>query len=257
MQKKSHSVLLLERLEEIGQSLRNTHQALALLGLGSVGKELSRLDDFSDLDFFAIVQPGQKLRFIDHLDWLSNIKPISYCFRNTYDGYKLLFEDGIFCEFAVFEPYELNNIPFSPGRIVWQQHDFDSQVCTPRLDKGPPASSDEEWLVGEAITNLYVGICRYQRGEKLSALRFVEQYALDRILDLATRVEEEQPSPKDPFVIDRRFEQRHPEISRELPDMLQGYSGIAKSVLTQLNFLEKHFDVNSAMKEEIYRLCHL
>src|ERR1044071_2148218 len=92
---------LLARLDAIGQSLSATGQALALLGLGSVGTETSRLDQYSDLDFFAIVKPDTKSRFMDRLDWLEVVNPLAYFFQNTVDGYKALFEDGIFCEFAI------------------------------------------------------------------------------------------------------------------------------------------------------------
>src|SRR5512145_3267505 len=93
---------LLARLDQIGAALAASGHALALIGLGSVGEELDRLDDYSDLDFFAIVETGHKRRYIDDLDWLSSIAPIAYRFLNSPDGYKLLFTDGIFCEFAVF-----------------------------------------------------------------------------------------------------------------------------------------------------------
>jgi lincosamide nucleotidyltransferase B/F len=46
---------LLTRLDEIGQSLAHSGHALALIGLGSDGQELDRLDASSDLDFFVIV----------------------------------------------------------------------------------------------------------------------------------------------------------------------------------------------------------
>ncbi len=36
---------LLQRLDDIGASLAATHKALALIGLGSVGVELARLDN--------------------------------------------------------------------------------------------------------------------------------------------------------------------------------------------------------------------
>ena len=49
---------LLQRLDEIGRSLERSGHALALIGLGSVGTELDRLDDYADLDFFAIVEDG-------------------------------------------------------------------------------------------------------------------------------------------------------------------------------------------------------
>ncbi len=47
--------MLLQRLDSIGQCLRASNKALALLGLGSVGIETERLDQYSDVDFFAIV----------------------------------------------------------------------------------------------------------------------------------------------------------------------------------------------------------
>lgn len=254
MQRKT---LLLERLQQIGYSLEQSGQALALLGLGSVGIETERLDDYSDLDFFAIVEVGCKQRFINNLDWLSNIKEISYCFRNTVDGYKLLFDDGIFCEFAVFEPQELNDIPFSEGRIVWQKNGFDSSCCLPRINKALPSSSDIGWLVGEALTNLHVGLCRYLRGEKLSAMRFVQQYALDKLVDLVKHTEQALPSLIDPFVLDRRIEIRHPKFATLLPEFTQGYDATPSSALAQLHFLETNFEVNKAIKEEIERLCRL
>ena len=43
--------LLLQRLDDIGQSLKDSRQALALLALGSCGVERDRLDQYSDLDF--------------------------------------------------------------------------------------------------------------------------------------------------------------------------------------------------------------
>ena len=82
--------LLLSRLGDIGASLARSKKGVALIGLGSVGIELNRLDEFSDLDFFAIVEPGYKAEFIERLDWLGSICPIAYSFRNTPDGHKLL-----------------------------------------------------------------------------------------------------------------------------------------------------------------------
>lgn len=52
--------MLLHRLDEIGKSLERKGGALLLLGIGSVGIETARLDDYSDLDFFVIVRHDQK-----------------------------------------------------------------------------------------------------------------------------------------------------------------------------------------------------
>lgn len=252
MQKTQH---LLTRLNEIGQSLEKSGRGLALIGLGSVGTELERLDAYSDLDFFAIVETGHKWDFINNLDWLSKICPVAYYFKNSPDGYKLLYEDAIFCEFAVFEQQELANIPFAAGRIVWKQPWVDETIASPVKSTRQPASSTTEWLVGEAITNLYVGLGRHRRGEKLSATRFIQNYAVDRILELVSRIEVEQPSFKDQFANERRLEQRFPELAKQLPQFVKGYDGNTESALAILAFLEKHFEVNARMAQAIRDLC--
>jgi len=116
--------LLLKRLDEIGKLLERKGGALVLLGVGSVGLETERLDEYSDLDFFVVVKPGEKNRYIDRLDWLEDVHPLAYSFKNSDIGYKVLFEDGIFGEYAVFEEGELANatLPLrkagSYGRIL-------------------------------------------------------------------------------------------------------------------------------------------
>jgi len=247
--------LLLKRLDEIGQSLAKSGHALALIGLGSIGEELHRLDEYSDLDFFVIVEPGYKQHYIEQLDWLSNIHPIEYHFLNTEDGYKLLYADGIFCEFAIFEPDELKNIPYTSGRIVWKRIDAPEPLNKSVKEIVRLARRKKEFLVGEAITNLYVGMGRDHRGEKLTAMRFIQGYAVDRLVELADYLEPEQTVTRDPFANERRFEQRHPEIARELPAWLQGYNRNRESALAILSFLEKHFEVNATIAEAIRKLC--
>lgn len=244
---------LLARLDAIGQSLAATGRALALLGLGSVGAELDRLDAYSDLDFFAIVRPGHKQAFLHNLDWLSSVCPVVYAFQNTDDGHKLLFADGIFGEFAVFEPGELAGIPFAAGRVVWQSPDFDPALAVPLPRQSEPRPV--EWLVGEALTNLYIGLCRYHRGEKLSAARFIQGYAVDRLVDLSARIEAEQPAYQDLFTAERRYERRFPGIAAHLPEFIQGYTSSIESARAILAFLDAHFALNPAMRQAILALC--
>jgi hypothetical protein len=250
-----HTQHLLTRLDEIGRSLAQSGHALALIGLGSVGEELHRIDEYSDLDFFAIVEPGYKRPYIENLDWLSNIAPIAYSFLNSPDGYKLLFADGIFCEFAVFEPQELEAIPFAPGRIVWEQEDAPENLHRPAKEPVRGVRKGKEYLVGEAITNLYVGMGRDKRGEKLSATRFIQGYAVDRLVELADFIEAGRDVTRDVFVNERRFEARHPIVARELPSWVQGYARNRESTLAILSFLDEHFDVNRAMAQAVRKLC--
>jgi lincosamide nucleotidyltransferase len=247
---------LLERLEAIGRSVAGTGQGLAVIGLGSVGTELMRLDAYSDLDFFVIVRPGAKQEFLDSLFWLEEAAPMVYSFMNTVDGFKLLFEDGIFAEMAVFEADELAGIPFTGGRFVWQDPDF--QLPVPLEGNKLPAAEAEhaiEWLVNEALTNLYIGLGRFQRGEKLSAARFIQGHALDRLLELAPLIEKPRTAQADPFDRARRFEQSFPGTAVHLPQFMPGYENSPAAAQAILAFLDRHFEVNPAIKKAILDRC--
>ena len=246
---------LLKRLDEIGHSLEQSGHALALIGLGSVGLEVDRLDEYSDLDFFVIVEQRHKYTYLDSLHWLSDVHPIAYSFLNTDDGYKVLFADGIFCEFAVFELDELKNIPFAPGRIVWKRSDIQDIVHQPAFTPAPQSKHSEEWLLGEALTNIYVGLNREKRGEKLSATRFIQGYAVDRTLELVEHIEKGQEVHRDSFVSERRFEQRFPSLVPQIRAWMQGYEKNCASALATLVFLEAHFEVNEAIAKAIRELC--
>jgi len=246
---------LLLRLNQIGQSLARSGHALALIGLGSTGLDLERLDEFSDLDFFVIAAPGKKAEVLRRLNWLSEIAPLAFYFQNTSDGYKVLFADGVFCEFAVFEIEELRAVPFAPGRVVWKRPEVDDQIAVPVRSIQPPKAPDGRWQVGEALTNLYVGLERWQRGEKLSAARFIQGHAVDRVLELVELVEPAQLGQPDPFMRERRFEIRFPSVTRRLPEFVQGYDRSPQSALAILDFLERHFPVNPAIAQAIRNLC--
>jgi hypothetical protein len=238
MSPSEHAARLLARLDAIGQSLAGRPDALALIGLGSVGlaSQHARLDAFSDLDFFAIVQPASKAMYIERLDWLAAVHPIAWHFRNTADGHKALMADGVFCEFAVFEPGELAAIPFAPGRLVWQRDGVDATIATPRQPL-PRRNTDVTWIVGEALSCLLVGLGRFRRGEKLSALRFVQGHALDRLIELdALR---SRAAVDDVFGGDRRLEARQPALAQELPALTPGYERTPQAALALLDALAR------------------
>jgi len=241
---------LLSRLDAIAASLSRAPHAMALIGVGSVGTDLDRLDAHSDLDFFVIVEPGRQAAFIEDLTWLDRAATISFSFLNTRDGHKVLFEDGIHAEFAVFDPAQLAAMPVEGGRIVWQAGGTvlsGLQMHAP--DPSTPASKD--FLLGEALTNLYVGLTRLRRGERLSAARFIQGYAVDQVVRLFPLVEPPAPAAEDPFDGARRVEQRFPQVAHHLPRFVQGYDRSAESALAILEFLEANFPVNPAIRQKI------
>lgn len=245
---------LLSRLEAIAASLATRDDALALLALGSVGLDTERIDAYSDLDFFVLVRAGAKVRYLADLAWLEAAHPVAWSFRNTPDGLKALMDDGVLCEFAVFEPAELPHIPFAPGRFVWRRDEVDPAWAQPARPLPKPA--DPDWLVGEALSNLIVGLGRCARGERLAAMRLVQVHALDRLLQLLEQRAVRADVSADPFSIDRRIEQRRPEFAHLLPVLAGGYRDTPAAALALLGELERHASVPSAVARRIRTLAH-
>lgn len=246
---------LLHRLEEIGAALAADGRALALLGLGSVGLERDRLDRWSDLDFFVVVEPGAKGPMLEDLTWLTAVAPVAYAFRNTPDGHKLLYADGVLCELAVLEPQELAVVPFAAGRVVWARDGFDPALLRPVRTVPAPTPVDVAWATGEALTNLYVGLGRYHRGERLAAARLVQSHAVDRVLEIAASIETPTTAPVDPFAPERRVERRLPVTAQRLAMFVQGYDRTPQSARAVLAWLDEHVDVDPAMRAAVLGLC--
>jgi hypothetical protein len=233
--------LLLRRLYELGAVLERRGDAIALIGLGSVGVDLGRLDEHSDLDFFAIVEDGAKSRYLDSLDWLAELAPIAFSFRNTLDGHKVLFEDGVFAEYAVFTLGELGAMSFPSGRLVWSRDDAPAGLEAGRVPT-------RTWLdtpathVNEALTNLYVGLHRDARGERLAGMRLIQVHAVDQLLtfvELGGGAE-----PQDAFAVERGAERRS-----DLPyaSFTPGYERNTDAALAILAWLEAHVEVDEAI----------
>lgn len=240
---------LLFRLEEIGKSLKNTGLAKALIGFGSVA-ETDRMDAYSDLDFIAVAKKGKKLALIENIDWLTSCAPVDYYYLFTEDGYKLFYRDNIFCDFGILEEEELQQIPHAKGRIIWCESEFDHRYALPTNENNSEVT-DIDWVLGEALTSIYVGLCRYARGEKLSALKNIQNIALEHILSCSHLIDKEKSKLKDPFQNERRFEKRFPSLTEFLPKMMQGYEKSPESALAILVFMDSHFQINTFMRDKI------
>jgi hypothetical protein len=241
-----------EFLLQLGQSLSKDPNVSCLLGLGSMF-EISRMDDYSDMDFFLIVEKGCKQSYINHLSWLA-IKPIVFQFKNTKDGHKVLFENDVFAEFAVFEKEELPEIAFTEGKIIYAKPGFDLSWVVPK--KVPTIKRRSvDFLVNEALTNLYIGLKRDHRGETASAFSFIQVYAASLIVELFQEIYPSKPALIDPFVFERRIENRFTEAFDVLSHIKQGYLNNKASAKAALEFLNTHFDLNKTMYQTILELC--
>lgn len=240
-----------QRMNELKEHVAKIKEVRCLLGLGSISNQ-DRLDDFSDIDFFLIVENGQKSKFIDDLSWLE-VKPLVYTFKNTIDGYKALFHDGVFAEFAVFDEEEMKTARFTGGKVYYHKDDFDLEIVKPKYEpKFKEVNVD--FNVNEALTNLYIGLHRDMRGEKSSAMTFIQSYAYGLIIALFPKVFDEEMIDVDPYVFERRIETRFPNQKNLLMSMRQGIDKNQESAKEILYFLNEHFEVNEFLYKHIQAL---
>ena len=246
---------LLQRLDDLGVVLAQRGDALALLGLGSVGVDLGRLDDHSDMDFFVLVDDGAKQRYLDSIDWLEELHPVVFSFPNSVDGRKVLFADGLFAEYAVFTVGELHGASYPPGRIVWRRGDAPPGLESSGQVPGPSPYDNAEYQLNEALTNLYVGLHRDLRGERLSAMRFIQVHAVDRVLTFLHLTDPAAGQQQDLFVIERGAERRFGPGVLPLAELAPGYGHNREAALAMLEWLEARTEVNAVLAAAIRQLA--
>lgn len=239
-----------DTLVSMGKRFESDPNVCCLLGLGSMS-ELSRMDIYSDMDFFLIVEDGFKETYIDDLGWFN--KDIVFSFKNTKDGHKVLFSDGVFAEFAVFTKSEMPHIGFTKGRVYYAKSDFDLSIIEPKQLK-PKKPLNIEFNINEALTNLYVGVLREKRGEHASSFTFIQVYAADLIMRLFEDFFDANPTLDDYYVFERRIEFKYADAKAILKDLKQGYDKNLESALFALEFLNTHYNINQAMYQKIKSL---
>jgi lincosamide nucleotidyltransferase len=251
---------LLARINALAETVKRHDWGLGFLGLGSAGREQSRMDQFSDLDFFVIVREEAKPALLENCHWMEEAFPLMWQFRNTDDGYKVLFSDGIYAEFAIFTPEELRRAVYAPGRFIWRDPSLDPELESPAAGLPDPTPREDTWLIGEILTCLYVGLARYYRGERLSAMVFIQQHAFSMLLELIESVENtmvaggRESSDYDVFGRDRRLEQRQPELIPLMKKFLPGYENSVQAAREMLEYMTGKWDLPKPIVTEIREL---
>jgi len=246
---------LLARLDDLAASLRDRGGVIALLGLGSVGTDLARLDDHSDLDFFVIVDDETaQSRLLIEVDWLE-VAPVAFSFANTRHGRKVLWADGLYAEYAVFTFDELQASAFAGARVVWSRDDAPAGLEHAGVPVAVSPEVTPEHQVGEALTNLLVGLHRELRGERLAATRLIQTHAVDRLLTFLDLTEGGVGAAQDPFAVERGAERRFPGELLPLAAIVPGYERNGEAALAILEWLEARADVSPALADAIRELA--
>lgn len=220
----------IDRFQEIINRNKSQQHVIAFIGLGSM-HHIERLDAYSDIDFFMIVKEGYKDTYLKQVDWLE-VAPIAWWYQETKDGLKVIYEDHMFLEFAVFTLEELKTIPFEKGTVYYKNDDIIDEVLLPSVSR--PKIQEERYTINTWLSNLFIGLLREKRGEKVAAFLMIQVYASHHMLSLLRNNQD------DPFVVERRIEKH---LNLNYQKLYPGYDGNIISVKYQLEIMKQTFSL--------------
>jgi hypothetical protein len=201
---------------DLRQRLADDPRVLGLVAVGSMARRGTTPDRWSDHDFFVVAAPGAQESFRSDLAWLPRSREIALSFRETAHGVKVVFTDGHLIEFAVFDPDELALARVNRYRVLFDRERIGERLDRVAADTARARPPSDDWLVGQFLTNLLVGVGRHRRGERLSGRQLVASGALGHLVMLLAKHAASPPTALDSLDPLRRFESAFPDVGRRL-----------------------------------------
>jgi hypothetical protein len=220
------SLSALERFIDYSDRLRDSLAAREnVLGLVLVGStaEHSRVDEWSDHDFFVITKEGFAESMRQDLSWLPDRDQVVLAPRETDHGLKVVYADSHVLEFAVFEDSELEMAGVNSYAVTLDRTNITERMAIiAARPSQKPYLVDREWQL--FLSLLLIGVGRARRGEVLIAGQFVRSYCLNHVLGFVRHWQSPlagTESKEDSFNRYRRFEQQYPELGAQLEKLSQ------------------------------------
>ena len=202
-------------------SVASHPHVLGLVWVGSTA-DRSRVDEWSDHDFFLITEDGFQDAFRSNLSWLPDHDDIRIAVRDSVHGMKVVYDSGLVLEFAVSSPDELSTFSGNVYEVVLDRERIAERMATdvaplPRI----PAPVDPLSEFRLFLVNVLLASGRARRGELLTAGQGLRTHAVRHLLN-AVRVvlEGDRPERLDSLDSWRRFETVYPEAGRIINDAL-------------------------------------
>jgi hypothetical protein len=159
---------------------------LGMVALGTTADPTYR-DAWSDHDFWVVTRPGHQDVLLDDLSWLPHSGQILIATRHGRRHYSVLYRDGHLAEFAVFDPVEAATGAMTVGDVLFDRADVAGAVARAqeRAHAGAWDAAKRAFVFDNFLILLRTAVARWQRGERLSARRYLAQFAVDSLLGLA------------------------------------------------------------------------
>ncbi|SCP97613.1 hypothetical protein [Anaerobium acetethylicum] len=173
------SICSLARMDELTKFFKRYNGVKAIMGFGSLG-DLRRFDDYSDLDFLLVCTSETRTELLENLDNMQAVAPIAYAGIEGEDTVKLLFMDGVLCDFGIVTEEQLQDIPHTSGRFLWKKDGFSDKYADSTVTQKEKIVEDN-WC-GNVLIEVYVGLLRELRGEKAAAFEKIQYEAVRKLL---------------------------------------------------------------------------
>lgn len=235
----------LEYSNRLTESLERLEQVIGLVFVGSAA-DTSRVDQWSDHDFFVITHAGTAEELRQNLSWLPNHEQIAMCPRETAHGLKVIYQNGQVLEFAVFEESELELASANAYSVAIDKANIGDRIAAIAARSGKSAFDfDTEFEL--MLSHYLIGVGRARRGEVLTAGETIRNTCVTHLLGLirhSIRPAEGTALLEDNLNRLRRFELQYPEIGARLAAALA--LPVEESAKAQCDLVTDLLPLNSA-----------
>ena len=201
-------------------NLERDARVLGLMAAGSMAQQSHPPDEWSDHDFWLVVEPDAQVWFHTRREWLPDSDQLVLFFREPHGGFKALYRSGHLLEFAVSDREGMLHARVNDYRLLIDRIGLAADLA--RMHAATVAdfqrtTGDDVSLLGQFMTNLLVGVGRYRRGEQLSARQLITLSSLYSLLQLIPKhIPAERPVPLDNLDPLRRVELAYPALGAEI-----------------------------------------
>jgi hypothetical protein len=209
----------------LAQGVRDRDGLIGLVLLGSASEAGAvRRDEWSDHDFFALIEPGRGTEIRPDLDWLPDRESIALTAREGDIGFAVVYDDGHVFEFAFSEAGELEGSLAGDASVVV---DDDAETTATLIEQARARADagdrfDPANDVRLVLVKLLIGVGRARRGEVLNAGTFVRSWAVQCLVRaIRGRFADRSTTLRDTIDPVRRFERDFPEWADRIAAALE------------------------------------
>lgn len=210
----------------LAEGVRRRRELIGLVLLGSASDAGSaRRDEWSDHDFFALIESGRGAEIRPDLSWLPDQDRLVLTAREGDIGFVAVHDDGHVLEFAFSEAGELEGSLAGDATVVVDDDAGTTATLVAQARARAEAADrfDPENDTKLVLVKLLIGVGRARRGEVLNASQFVRTWAVQCLVRaIRGRFADHSTTLRDTIDPARRFEQDFPEWGARIGAALEG-----------------------------------